>query len=655
MFFGKLGFGHHKKSLLRMTKEKLLWRRIETIFDLLASMYGSDKLVLKAGKVGAIKLMRSCKLGERVLAAKKLVFEDPTYETVPAYSELEGILDEIERELADQLARRAVEENLEKKVIERLKERQEDYLREIKIQVLREVSGPENAQTLKKLAVLEKLDQKKLSRTAWEAMRPVALDEIVGQDRAVTALLARLASPWPQHILLYGPPGVGKTTAARLALEAAKKLPVSPFSADAPFVEVNGAVLRWDPREATNPLLGSVHDPIYQGARRDLVESGVPEPKLGLVTQAHGGVLFIDEIGEMDPLLQSKLLKVLEDKRVYFESSYYDPHDPALPKYIKKLFEEGAPADFVLIGATTREPQEINPAIRSRCAEIFFEPLTPAAVQEIVQRAAKRLNVELEEGVADTIAAYTIEGRKATGILADAYGYAACRAPSSPVKVISVADVIEVVQVSRLNPHLQRAASSRAETGRVFGLGVWGFLGSALEIEALVFPARAPGQGCFRFNEAAGSMAKDSVFNAASYIRWLTGKDLADYDVHINVAGGGRIDGPSAGAAVFLALYSALWEKPVPQDIAVTGEISLRGSLRAVGGVAEKIYGARQAGLKKVFIPAENKDEIPPGLKNISVIPVASAVDLLKHVFGKGEAAFSSPGAGGRRDNLLLS
>jgi ATP-dependent Lon protease len=101
-------------------------------------------------------------------------------------------------------------------------------------------------------------------------------------------------------------------------LEEAKKLQFTPFKEEASFVEVDGTTLRWDPREVTNPLLGSVHDPIYQGARRDLAEGGVPEPKLGLVTEAHGGVLFIDEIGEMDPMLQNKLLKVLEDKRVSF-------------------------------------------------------------------------------------------------------------------------------------------------------------------------------------------------------------------------------------------------------------------------------------------------------------------------------------------------
>ena len=82
-------------------------------------------------------------------------------------------------------------------------------------------------------------------------------------------------------------------------------------------------MIQVDPREVTNPLLGSVHDPIYQGSKKDLAEIGIPEPKPGLVTDAHGGVLFIDEIGELDLILQNKLLKVLEDKKVESSSAYY--------------------------------------------------------------------------------------------------------------------------------------------------------------------------------------------------------------------------------------------------------------------------------------------------------------------------------------------
>ena len=370
------------------------------------------------------------------------------------------------------------------------------------------------------------------------------------------------SSPYPQHILIYGPPGVGKTSAARLVLEQVKQLSGSPFADNAPFIEIDGTTLRWDPRDVTNPLLGSVHDPIYQGARKDYADTGIPEPKLGLVSEAHGGILFIDEIGEMDPMLQNKLLKVLEDKRVYFESAYYDAHDPNVPQYIKKLFAEGAPADFVLIGATTRDPSEISPAIRSRCAEVYFEPLTPQDIVYIIENAAGKLGVRLEKEIPYLISEYTIEGRKANNILADAYGLAIYRhktkGESAQEPLITKEDIYEVIQTARLTPYVTVKASSKKEVGRVLGLGVVGYLGSVLEIEAVAFPALDKGKGQVRFNETAGSMAKDSVFNAASVLRKLTGEDLMNYDLHINVVGGGKIDGPSAGVAICLAVYSAV-------------------------------------------------------------------------------------------------
>jgi ATP-dependent Lon protease len=176
-------------------------------------------------------------------------------------------------------------------------------------------------------------------------------------------------------------------------------------------------------------------------------------------------------------------------------------------------------------------------------------------------------------------------------------------------------------------------ASPGGEIGKIFGLGVMGFLGSVLEIEAVAFPARNQGQGSLRFNETAGSMAKDSVFNATSVIRKLTGEDLSNYDLHINVVGGGRIDGPSAGVAIFLALLSAVQGRPIAQNIAVTGEVSIQGKVRAVGGVYEKIYGARQAGIRTVLIPAENEKDVPADLKGIRVIPVKTVEEVVCNMF----------------------
>ncbi len=636
-FFNK--FIPHRPADARDTAVEQLKRQVASLYGLYSGLIGSEKVVLKAGKLDALDLLRSDSLPERVLALQKLVFEDPTVSKLPTIDEIPAILEEIEDELADFMARRAVEDKLEKKIAERMEERHREYVQEIKMQVLKEEEdNVETPQTLKKYALLEKLEQKKLTRSAMEQLRPGALSEIVGQERAIEALRAKLASPYPQHLILYGPPGVGKTTAARLVLEEAKKLKFTPFAKDAPFVEVDGTTLRWDPRDMTNPLLGSVHDPIYQGARRDLADTGVPEPKPGLATDAHGGILFIDEIGEMDPMLQNKLLKVLEDKRVFFDSAYYDPSDPNVPKYIKKLFEDGAPADFILIGATTRDAKEITPAIRSRCAEIYFEPLTPKHIEEIVFNAAQKLGVAIHPDIPRLIGEYTIEGRKAINILADAYGLALYRGETDQL-TIGVEDIYKVVQVSRLSPFVNLKAAATGEIGKIFGLGVAGYLGSVLEIEAVAFPAAVKGKGSIRFNDTAGSMAKDSVFNAAAVVRKVTGQDPADYDIHVNIIGGGRIDGPSAGTAIVAALISAITGQGIRQDCAITGEVSIQGRVKGVGGVFEKAFGAKQAGITTIIIPKENEKDIPTGHLGLDIRPVETVDEALAVLFAAPESA----------------
>lgn len=611
-----------------------LERQVSALLEVLAHICGSDKLVLKAGKLEALGLLKSQNLEDKVIALQRIVFEDPTLDELPEGKDIDTIITEIENEVAEILARREVEERLERRVAQRMQQKHEEYVREVKMQMIKEDSVPDNAHTLKKYAELEKLERRKLSKSALELIRPNKLSQVIGQDRAIRSLLSKLASPFPQHVILYGPPGVGKTTVARLVLEEARKLKFTPFDKTAKFVEVDGTTLRWDPREVTNPLLGSVHDPIYQGAKRDLAESGIPEPKLGLVTEAHGGVLFIDEIGDMDPILLNKLLKVLEDKRVYFDSSYYDPTDPNVPKYIKKLFETGAPADFILIGATTRDPSMINPALRSRMAEVYFEPLTCAHIVQIVKEAASRMKIRLDSEVPEIISDYTIEGRKAVAILADAIGLALYEAGGERKRPKVTKDhVMEVIRSARMSPQILVKAEDRTEVGRILGLGVSDFVGSVIKIEAIAFPAREAGKGMIRFNDTAGTMAKDSVFNAASVLRQVTGKDLADYDVHVNVIGGGLIDGPSAGAAVAIAILSAVTERPIRQDVAITGEISIRGKVKGVGGIIEKIYGARQAGVKTVIIPRDNAMDSPPDLRGINVVTVEHIEEIFPYVF----------------------
>ncbi|MBV9232898.1 MAG: Lon family ATP-dependent protease [Candidatus Eremiobacteraeota bacterium] len=621
--------------------EDELSRYVSALYEMLGSVLGPDKLVLRAGKVNALKMMRSQNLPDRLCALQRLVLEDPTLERVTTRSQQRKVLAEIEETMADVVAQRNAQDAIERRVNEKMTERHQEYVKDLKLEALRETSGPETPATQAKLDDLQRLSQRHLAASALQQLRPQTLRDVVGQESAVRALLAKISSPYPQHTILYGPPGVGKTTVARLVLEVAKSRPYTPFAKDAPFVEASGTTLRWDPRETINPLLGSVHDPIYQGSRREFAEAGVPEPKLGLVTRAHGGVLFIDEIGEMESSLQLRLLKVLEDKRVTFESSYYDESAPNVPEYVKRLFREGAPADFILIGATTREPDDIDPAIRSRCAEIFFAPLTAHQIVSIVTGATKRLGAKAARGVPQLIASYTIEGRKAVQILADAYGQALYRLyPGRHAEAVKNPTIVEddvhaVVRTSRLVRHTLVKGRATREIGKSFGLGVLHHLGSLIEIEAVAFPAAQSGKGTIRFNDTAGSMAKDSVFNATSVLRAVTGEDVADLDLHINVVGGGNIDGPSAGLAIFLALYSAVTKTPLPQDLAVTGELSIQGKIRAVGGVVEKLYAARQAGMRRVLLPKENFREVDALLAGLEVVPVASVDHVLRSLPNK--------------------
>ena len=184
-----------------------------------------------------------------------------------------------------------------------------------------------------------------LSEPLAEKVRPTKMSDVIGQEDGIRSLKAILCGANPQHVLIYGPPGIGKTCAARLVLEAAKQSQGTPFREDAPFIEVDATCVRFDERAIADPLIGSVHDPIYQGAGQ-LGAQGVPQPKPGAVTKAHGGVLGLDEIRELHPVQMNKLLKVLEDRRVMLDSAYYNPDDATIPRYIHcLLYTSPSPRD----------------------------------------------------------------------------------------------------------------------------------------------------------------------------------------------------------------------------------------------------------------------------------------------------------------------
>ncbi|MGL5514217.1 MAG: Lon family ATP-dependent protease, partial [Sporomusa sp.] len=137
-FFNKLIQSSQNRNTSSLgTQEDQLKRQVTALYSLYTGVLGAEKVVLKAGKLGALELMRSPELPQRVLALQKLVFEDPTIEKLPSAHEIPVIMGEIEEELADLCARRTLEDRIEKKIAEKMEERHQEYVQEIRMQVIK--------------------------------------------------------------------------------------------------------------------------------------------------------------------------------------------------------------------------------------------------------------------------------------------------------------------------------------------------------------------------------------------------------------------------------------------------------------------------------------------------------------------------------------
>lgn len=497
----------------------------------------------------------------------------------------------------------------------------------------------------KEMDKLQKLRAISLTEPLSEKTRPATFAEIIGQEEGLKALRAALCGPNPQHVLIYGPPGIGKTAAARLILEEAKRNRLSPFGPNAKFTEIDATTARFDERGIADPLIGTVHDPIYQGAG-PLGVAGIPQPKPGAVTKAHGGILFIDEIGELHHVQMNKLLKVLEDRKVFLESSYYNSEDVNIPTHIHDIFQNGLPADFRLVGATTRTPQEIPPAIRSRCVEIFFRPLLSDEVGLVARNAVRKLNFTIDDAAVEVIKNYANNGRDAVNIVQIAAGVALNEQGHS----ISCVNAEWVINFGQYNPRPDKKIPAKPQIGFANGLAVYGAnVGTVMDVEVSVVPnayntGKLTVTGVVDEEEIGAqgrtmrrkSMAKGSLENVLTVLTNKFHIDFHKYDIHVNFPGGGLIDGPSAGITIAVAIYSAIYGIPIDNTVAMTGEISIRGLIKPVGGVSAKVAAAKQAGARRVLIPKENWQELYQNM-DIEVIGVETVEEALNYALVKGE------------------
>jgi len=195
-------------------------------------------------------------------------------------------------------------------------------------------------------------------------------------------------------------------------------------------------------------------------------------------------------------------------------------------------------------------------------------------------------------------------------------------------------DIEWLVHSSQLSPRMERKVNPFSSVGLVNGLAVHGpNSGSLLEIEVTVIPTKDKGSinitGIVE-EESMGdrsksirrkSMAKGSIENVITVLRTV-GVPAEEYDIHVNFPGGVPIDGPSAGIAMATGIYSAIYQLPVDSKVAMTGEISIHGNVKPIGGVYPKVKAAKEAGVKRVIIPKENMQSVLKEIEGIEIIPV---------------------------------
>ena len=319
------------------------------------------------------------------------------------------------------------------------------------------------------------------------------------------------------------------------------------------------------------------------------------------------------------------------------ESAYYSMDDTATPRYIHDIFKNGLPADFRLVGATTRSPSEISPALRSRCMEIYFRALEPEEVAEIAYHAAERAGYSMKHEDAEMVGRFASCGRDAVNIVQMCAGLAQLE----DRKEITTADVEWVIYSGHYPARPEQKADTRHRVGVVHGLAIVGsHQGATMEIEAVAQPGtgKLTITGIVEEEEIGSegrkikrkSTARGSLENVMTLLHSM-GYRTQDFDLHINFPGGTPVDGPSAGVAMAVVAASAMTGRPVDGRVAVTGEVSVRGLVKPVGGVPGKVEAAEHAGLIKVLIPAENQLERFEHT-TIDVVPISTlgeALDLM--------------------------
>ncbi|MBP9817360.1 endopeptidase La [Candidatus Shapirobacteria bacterium] len=423
------------------------------------------------------------------------------------------------------------------------------------------------------------------------------------------------------NILCFiGPPGVGKTSLGK-------------------------SIARSLGREFVRASLGGIRDEAeirghrrtYVGAMPGRIVKGLKDAK------SMNPVFMLDEVDKIgadyrgDP--SAALLETLDpEQNREFADHYLD-----FPLDLSKVF-------FILTG---NEVSTIPYALRDRLEIINFSGYTQEEKFHIAKKylvgkelvanglSPKHIKEIKDDTLRFIIDKYTREAgvRTLDRTIATLFRKVAKQIVAGKSKVVDLNDIKIIKKFLGPEKFSSQLKGKKDEVGVSTGLAWTSVGGDILFIEVNIMP----GKGSLILTGKLGSVMKESCQAAVSFVRsqakeWGIKQDFHKIDIHIHVPEGATPkDGPSAGGAITTALVSALKEVPMPRDIGMTGEITLRGNILEIGGLKEKSIAAHRAGLRTVFIPKDNQKslvDVPSEVKKaIKFIPVEHYSEIYKKIF----------------------
>ena len=511
--------------------------------------------------------------------------------------------------------------------------------KEVKEKIAKEISRfkrlcTNSAESGVERAYIETLLELPWDKTSRETSDLTRAEEILDRDHygleqvkermleflAVRALTKQGESP---IICLVGPPGTGKTSIARSVAEALNKKYVR--------ISLGGVRDEAEIRGHRRTYVGSMPGRIVNGLR----QAGVKNP-----------LMLLDEVDKVSSDYKgdtaSALLEVLDAE----QNRNFRDHYVEIPIDLSEVL-------FVVTANTT---ETIPRPLLDRMEVIEVSSYTAAekfhiAREHLMPKQLKKNGMQGRLIVSDNALRSVIEGyTREAGVrglerkLGEICRKAARELLKEDKSCIRVNDRNLEKYLGKPRFHSLKA-NQTDEIGIVRGLAWTSVGGDTLQIEVNMMP----GKGELELTGQLGDVMKESAMTGLSYIRSVSERYQIDPDVfkkndfHIHIPEGAvPKDGPSAGITMATALLSALTHTPVRADLAMTGEITLRGRVLPIGGLKEKTLAAKTAGIKTVLVPEKNRpdvEEIPAEIKNgLEILFVETMDDVIAHAFvgGKG-------------------